>query len=99
MDYQLFCIKLDAINAKSNSYTISLYPNPTNAILNFKFESNTNTPITVNITSLDGKQLKSLILSNYKSTEINISDFSAGIYVANFYTNNTLIASRKIVKN
>ncbi|GAL71146.1 hypothetical protein JCM19302_575 [Jejuia pallidilutea] len=48
---------------------------------------------------MDGKQLKSLILSNYKSTEINISDFSAGIYVANFYTNNTLIASRKIVKN
>ncbi|GAL66189.1 putative secreted protein [Jejuia pallidilutea] len=92
-------LSVDAINAKSNSYTISLYPNPTNAILNFKFESNTNTPITVNITSLDGKQLKSLILSNYKSTEINISDFSAGIYVANFYTNNTLIASRKIVKN
>ncbi|PQV48277.1 putative secreted protein (Por secretion system target) [Jejuia pallidilutea] len=92
-------LSVDVINAKSNSYTISLYPNPTNAILNFKFESNTDTPITVNITSLDGKQSKSLILSNYKSTEINISDFSAGIYVANFYTNNTLIASRKIVKN
>lgn len=92
-------LSIEDIDAKASRYNIALYPNPTNSILNFKFESNTYAPVKVNITSLDGKQLKSLILSNYESIEINISDFSSGIYIANFYTNNTLLTSRKIVKN
>lgn len=92
-------LSVDDIDAKSNSYSISLYPNPTNAILNFKFESNTDTDIKVEITSLDGKQLQSLLLSSYQTKEIDISDFSSGIYIANFFANNTLLTSRKIVKN
>ncbi|TBN01347.1 T9SS type A sorting domain-containing protein [Hyunsoonleella flava] len=87
------------IEGKTNSYTISLYPNPATSILNFKFQSRTDTTIKVNITSLDGKQLHSLTLSNYEPKEIDISNLSSGIYIANFYTNNTLLNSRKLVKN
>ncbi len=92
-------LSIDDIIAESNNYSISLYPNPTNSLLNFKFESNTDADIKMNIISLDGKQLLSFIISSYESKEIDISNFSSGIYVANFYANNALLTSRKIVKN
>lgn len=92
-------LSIEDIDAQTNRYNISLFPNPINSVLNFKFESNTNATIKVNIISLDGKQLKSLVLSNYETKEIDISDFSSGIYIANFYANNTLLTSRKIAKD
>ena len=92
-------LSIDEIEGKANNYAISLYPNPVNSALNFKFESKTDTTLKVNITSLDGKQLQSLTLSNYEPKEVDISNFSSGIYIANFYSNNTLLTSRKIIKN
>lgn len=92
-------LSIKDLNAQSNTYNISLYPNPTQTTLNFKFESNTTTNLQVRITSVDGKQLKSLDLSNLEATEVDISTFSSGIYIANFYTGNTFLTSRKIIKN
>lgn len=92
-------LSINDIETKENNFTISLYPNPTNATLNFKFESGSDTALKVTITSLDGKQLQSLILSNYEAKSIDISSLSSGVYIANFYSNNTLLTSKKIVKN
>ncbi len=92
-------LSIDTIDAQSNSYNIALYPNPANSILNFKFESNRDTTVKVNIMSLDGKQIQSLTLTPYQVKEIDISNFSSGIYVANFYANNTRLTSKKIIKN
>jgi hypothetical protein len=92
-------LSIDTIDAQSNSYNITLYPNPANSILNFKFESNRDTIVKVNIMSLDGKQIQSLTLTPYQVKEIDISNFSSGIYVANFYANNTRLTSKKIIKN
>ncbi|MEW4925108.1 M64 family metallopeptidase [Algibacter sp. 2305UL17-15] len=90
---------IDDITNTRNTYTISLFPNPTNAIVNFKIESENAFNIKVSIVSLDGKNIKTLNISDYENNQLNISDLNQGIYVTNFYADNVLIASKKLVKN
>ncbi|WP_203258065.1 T9SS type A sorting domain-containing protein [Hyunsoonleella ulvae] len=92
-------LSIEDIDATANNYTISIYPNPANSVLNFKVESNIDTTLKVVITSLDGKQLESLTLTNYEPHDVDISDLSSGIYIAHFYSNNALLTSRKIIRN
>lgn len=90
---------VDDIESEANNFIISLFPNPTHSILNLKFESNTSSDLKVEIISLDGKKVKSISLSNYENTQIDISNLSQGVYLTNFYSSNVLIASKKLVKN
>ncbi|GAA4887730.1 hypothetical protein GCM10023311_09420 [Flaviramulus aquimarinus] len=90
---------IEDIESAVNNFNISLYPNPANTSVNLKFESNNNQNLKVDIVSLDGKKVKTLSISNYENQNIDISHLSPGIYITNFYTSNTLIASKKLVKN
>ena len=90
---------INDIESELNNYTISMYPNPTNSILNVTLESNSSSNLKIEIMSLDGKKVKSTSLSNYENTPIDISHLSEGVYVSNFYSGNILIASKRLVKN
>ena len=90
---------INDIESEINNYTISMYPNPTNNILNVTLESNSSSNLKIEIMSLDGKKVKSTSLSNYENTPIDISHLSEGVYVSNFYSGNILIASKRLVKN
>ncbi|WJJ97545.1 M64 family metallopeptidase [Algibacter luteus] len=90
---------INDIESELNNYTISMYPNPTNNILNVTLESNSSSNLKIEIMSLDGKKVKSTSLSNYENTPIDISHFSEGVYVSNFYSGNILIASKRLIKN
>ena len=81
------------------NFNISMYPNPTNTVVNFKLETDTNTRLKVDILSLDGKKINTISLTNYQTNQVDISNLSIGIYLTNFYSGNTLIASKKLVKN
>lgn len=81
------------------NYNISMYPNPTNTVVSFKLETDTDTRLKVVILSLDGKKIKTVSLTNYQTNQVDISNLSTGIYLTNFYSGNTLIASKKLVKN
>lgn len=87
-------VESDVIN-----YDISLYPNPANTILNLKFESNTATNLKVELISLDGKKVKTKRLSSFENHQLDISNLTSGVYISNFYANNVLIASKKVIKN
>lgn len=87
------------IISKEHTFNISMYPNPTNNIIHFKFESDTNNALKIELISLDGKRLKTVSITNYQTNDVDISTLSKGIYIANFYAENMLIASKKIVKN
>lgn len=89
---------IDSIESETNNYNISIFPNPVNSILNFKIESSKAFNIKIDITSLDGKKINSTQISNYENQQVDISNLSQGIYLANFYSDNTLIASKKILK-
>jgi hypothetical protein len=67
--------------------------------VNFKLETNTDARLKVDILSLDGKKIKTVSITNYQTNQVDISNFSQGIYLTNFYSGNVLIASKKLVKN
>ncbi|AXP79639.1 IgA Peptidase M64 [Mariniflexile rhizosphaerae] len=87
------------ITSNIANYNIAMYPNPTNTFLNFKFESDVDNTLKVDIIGLDGKRIKTITISNFQTNQVDISDFSTGIYLTNFYSKNILIASKKLVKN
>jgi hypothetical protein len=90
---------IDDITSTITNYNISMYPNPTNTVVNFKLETNTDARLKVDILSLDGKKIKTVLITNYQTNQVDISNFSQGIYLTNFYSGNVLIASKKLVKN
>jgi len=90
---------IENITSESNNFNISLYPNPTNNILNLKFESTTYSNLKADIISLDGKMVKSVALSNYTNKQVDISTLSQGVYLTKFYSGAMLIASIRLVKN
>ena len=86
------------IESDINNLSIVMYPNPANTIANFKIESERDSNLKVDIMSLDGKKVKTVPMSNYETQQVDISNLSQGIYMANFYANNVLVASKKLVK-
>lgn len=90
---------INGIASKVNNYNISMFPNPSNAMVNFKFQSTWNAPLKIEIIALDGKKMQSYNVSNSKTYQIDIGHLSQGIYIANFYSGNILIATKKLVKN
>ncbi|MDO6597832.1 M64 family metallopeptidase [Oceanihabitans sp. 2_MG-2023] len=83
----------------ANDFNISMYPNPSNTFVNFNIENTLGKDVLVEIISIDGKKIKALNLSNSETSQMDISALSRGLYITNFYQNNTLIASKKLVKN
>ncbi|WP_053991714.1 M64 family metallopeptidase [Mangrovimonas sp. TPBH4] len=88
-----------SISSKQNALNISLFPNPSSNIVNITFKSELNQNLSVEISDLNGKQILSTQLNNGTSTTIDIGQFESGLYLANFYANNVLMATKKVIKN
>jgi hypothetical protein len=90
---------IEEISSEENNLSISMFPNPSQDLLNFSFKNTLGSSLSIEIVSLDGKKIMTTILSNNERSTIDISSFSSGIYLVNFYSNNVLIANKKLVKN
>ena len=90
---------IEDITSKINNLDITLFPNPAKSILNLKVESEDSVNLKVDIVSIDGKRIKTITVSSFQNQQIDISNLSQGIYITNFYENNTLIASKRFIKN
>ncbi|MFV9550071.1 M64 family metallopeptidase [Algibacter sp. PT7-4] len=90
---------IDDIETEVNTYNISMYPNPTENILNLEVKSPSDAKVKAEIISIDGKLVKTETLSGYQNTQIDISHLSQGVYITNFYSGNMRIASKRLVKN
>ncbi len=88
---------LDIIDVKTNNFSLKMYPNPTDAILNVEIENVLNEAVLIEIVGLDGKLIKSTMVS--KNEALDVSALSNGFYIANFYVNAVLIGSKKLIKN
>ncbi|SDI11052.1 T9SS type A sorting domain-containing protein [Winogradskyella thalassocola] len=83
----------------ANDFSLTMFPNPANSIVNIKLENVLNENVVVEIISLDGKKIKSAQIYNDQNTSIDISTLSNGLYITNFYAKGILIASKKLIKN
>ncbi|WP_246109118.1 M64 family metallopeptidase [Seonamhaeicola algicola] len=88
---------VETISSSSHSFKIKMFPNPTDEFLNFTIENNNSQTLRVVLNTIDGKKIISKKLNT--STQLNTSYLKTGIYIANIYANNTLIASKKVVKH
>lgn len=75
----------------------SVYPNPSNGIVNISNGLNA-TMISATITDLNGRTVKSLKLNGESTSQINISDLSAGVYMMNVSSDQGSV-TKKIIKN
>ncbi|AUP80315.1 M64 family metallopeptidase [Flavivirga eckloniae] len=96
IDYSTLGVK--DIETDVNNLTITMHPNPANTTANFKIDSDRGANLKVEVISLDGKKVKTVPMYNHQTQQVNISSLSEGIYVANFYADNVLVASKKLVK-
>ncbi|XCF06124.1 M64 family metallopeptidase [Tamlana crocina] len=90
---------VEGITSTENSLSISMYPNPTSDIIHFKFENNNGRSLKIDIIGVDGKVIKSLSVENYGQQQLNLGDLKTGVYIARFYSDKILLATKKIVKN
>ena len=80
------------VNAAANS--VRIFPNPTNGLLNIVANENS----TVEITDLTGKQVMFVFNLNANvKQEINVSDFSNGMYIVKVYNENFSSVERIVV--
>ncbi|MFB9057254.1 M64 family metallopeptidase [Mariniflexile ostreae] len=92
-------LAVDRITSEDDTFNISIFPNPSSGVINFKYQNTTNTPLYLDIISMDGKKIESQIALNSNASQIDMSLWSPGIYIVNFYANHVLIASKKLIKN
>lgn len=74
---------------------ISIYPNPTSDV--FNLASTTSTIENITLTDLNGRTVKNINVNSLSSTEVNISDLTAGMYFVTVQTD-LGIGSAKVVK-
>jgi len=88
------------VGIKENSSTnfFSLYPNPTNGIINFNSSDNNMHSITFSCSDISGRELNAV--KKLETAEcIDLSGLKAGIYFLKFYSENKLVEVKRIVKN
>ncbi|MCK4662264.1 MAG: T9SS type A sorting domain-containing protein [Bacteroidales bacterium] len=89
-------ILIDELNF--NNQSISIFPNPTNEIINIEIKSQKIKLFNAEIYNIQGKLI---FMKQYKSNSINIdiSDLSKGIYLLKLKDENgSIIKTKKIVK-
>ncbi|KJD31513.1 peptidase M64 [Tamlana nanhaiensis] len=89
---------IEDMTTKENSFNIEMYPNPTENTINFTFKNRNNSTLKIEIATIDGKIINSTSVANLETKSIDISPLQSGIYLANFYTDNAFVGSKKIVK-
>ena len=78
---------------------VDFYPNPVSENINIEFQGVIIGTIKLEIYDLQGKKIKISRLQRDIVNSINLNNLSQGIYLARIYIDNTLITTRKIIKN
>ena len=85
-------LSVDDLEATS-SFTV--YPNPTDTVLNIQMESN-QIGLTYEVFDILGKQISSNTLENERLTQINVSNWNSGLYLIKISNGDTTETKRFI---
>jgi len=90
----LTVVSIDEID--NETISLSLFPNPTDAMLNFVLDKQLDSELQINIVNVEGKILKTQSIN--ASTSVDVSDLANGLYFVQFdYKNKS--STLKFVKN
>ena len=86
------------INKHTASIALSVYPNPTEGLLNFTFQDQVPVQMRCTYSDISGRELGA-VNNMEDNSRLDISDLKSGIYFFRFYSENQLAEVKKIVKN
>jgi IgA peptidase M64/type IX secretion system substrate protein len=87
------------LSSSSDKMRIEIFPNPSANQLTVKWDSEIKQSFSIDLCNLNGKKLKTFEQINNDMILINLEAFPSGTYMINFSTGNTVITSRKVIKN
>jgi hypothetical protein len=82
---------------EKESFTVNVYPNPTNSEINVLITENSGLKTKVNIVDLSGRNIYENDFYN-ETVSINVNHFESGVYLMKIEVNN-IITTKKIVIN
>jgi hypothetical protein len=91
------CGSPNSIAKKFNEKSIELYPNPNNGNFTFNFKNSNIKNSTISIFNVLGENVKTIILTNMNTTQINISEFGIGAYYLQVTAENNTITKKVFV--
>ncbi|MFD2551832.1 M64 family metallopeptidase [Bizionia sediminis] len=86
------------IIGETHSIDISVYPNPTADNIYIYYKSNRLPALRAELTTMQGKQLNTTTLQPGATNSITLHNQAAGFYLVHIYNKNTLITTRKLIK-
>ena len=95
-----YTINVQSSTASTQSFfarNFSIYPNPTNNVLNLSVKNGLAIN-QINVIDINGRTVKTINNVLNSETEINVSDLTSGVYMLNVNTNEG-VAKSKFVKN
>ncbi|MDR2409898.1 MAG: T9SS type A sorting domain-containing protein, partial [Bacteroidales bacterium] len=100
-DNQEMIINIKAIDVSILGHeldkSIQIYPNPAEDVVHVSIENNPLNNIEIYLFDVFGRRLEMQRITD-KTTAINMSSFSAGVYILQIKESNSIIKSSKIVK-
>lgn len=91
------CGSPNSIAKKFNEKSIELYPNPNNGNFTLNFKDSNIKNSTISIFNVLGENVKTIILTNMNTTQINISEFGIGAYYLQVTAENNTITKKVFV--
>lgn len=83
--------------ASFNTEDISIYPNPSNDVVQITIQNTTENIESINMYDVLGKLVKKASTVSKKQTAIDVSDLAKGVYVVEIITENKLKQVKKLV--
>ena len=88
-EFTLTVEHVDEIELNSADVQLTLYPNPTNGVLNIEIENAFESELQVDITDITGRSVLQTSYSSFEKTEsLDMSGFEPGIYIVNLKLGN-----------
>ena len=88
------------VKDETKGYKINIAPNPVQSILKLRIVAKTNSRVEVYLSTIDGKKLYyKVCVGTDVTTDINMSQYSAGLYLLHLYDAFGLIKTFEIIKN
>jgi hypothetical protein len=88
-------IEIENCNIVKTKLSVNFYPNPSTGIVHFTINANQEKIISINIYTVFGKQIYT---ANSNQSNIDFSDFEAGIYYAKFNTNENSMTKKIVIE-
>ncbi len=85
----------------SNGSTVSIFPNPTNGVINLDLYTEKNQNTTIHISDISGRVVKKIQSKSTKGMnhyQLNVAELAEGLYTIQVYENNELTHVSKINK-